>query len=144
MEKNNFIIIQPDDWHIHLREGPITKLVIKDTYNTFGRALVMPNLKKPLLKPDQAEQYRNFLKDLIPKNYNFFPIMTLYLNETITKDDIKIISSSESFGGIKFYPKGVTTNSSKVFLNYRCYFHIFELMEKFKCDSSSEDSWRGK
>ena len=49
----------------------------------------MPNLKKPILKPDQAEQYRNFLKDLIPKNYNFSPIMTLYLNENITSDDIK-------------------------------------------------------
>ena len=131
MEKNNFIIIQPDDWHIHLREGPIAKLVIKDTYNTFGRALVMPNLKKPILKPDQAEQYRNFLKDLIPKNYNFSPIMTLYLNENITSDDIKIISSSEHFGGIKFYPKGVTTNSSKGVLNHRSFFHIFELMQKF-------------
>ena len=52
MENNNFTIIQPDDWHIHLREGTITKLVIKDTYTTFGRALVMPNLKKPIFKPD--------------------------------------------------------------------------------------------
>ena len=131
MKKNSFTIIQPDDWHIHLREGSITKLVLKDTYTTFGRALVMPNLHKPLLKPSQADQYRIFLKDLIPKNYNFFPIMTLYLNENITKDDIDRMSSSESFGGIKFYPKGVTTNSSKGVSNYRGYFHIFELMEKF-------------
>ena len=127
MKKNSFTIIQPDDWHIHLREGPIAKLVIKDTYSTFGRALVMPNLKKPLFKPSQADQYRIFLKDLIPKNYNFFPIMTLYLNENITQDDIDRMSSSESFGGIKFYPKGVTTNSSKGVSNYRSYFHIFEL-----------------
>ena len=52
--------------------------------------------------------------------------MTLYLNENITKDDIDRMSSSESFGGIKFYPKGVTTNSSKGVSNYRGYFHIFE------------------
>ena len=65
MKKNSFTIIQPDDWHIHLREGFITKLVLKDTCTTFGRALVMPNLKKPLLKPSQADQYRIFLKDLI-------------------------------------------------------------------------------
>ena len=105
MKKNNFTIIQPDDWHIHLREGSITKLVIKDTYTTFGRALVMPNLKKPILKPSQADQYRNFLKDLIPKNYNFSPIMTLYLNENITKDDIEIMSSSEILVVLSFIQK---------------------------------------
>ena len=49
MEKDNFIIIQPDDWHIHLREGPIAKLVIKDTYTTFEEFSKMPNLKKPIL-----------------------------------------------------------------------------------------------
>ena len=97
MNNINFSIIQPDDWHIHLREGSITELVIKDTYITFGRALVMPNLEKPILNVDQAEKYRNFLMDLIPKNYNFFPIMTLYLNENISADDIDRISSSEQF-----------------------------------------------
>ena len=91
----------------------------------------MPNLKKPIFKPDQAEQYRNFIKDLIPKNYNLNPIMTLYMNESITKDDLNRISSSEIFGGIKFYPKGVTTNSAKGVSNHRDFFHIFELMEKF-------------
>ena len=91
----------------------------------------MPNLKKPIFKPDQAEKYRNFLMDLIPKNYNFFPIMTLYLNENISADDIVRISTSKNFGGIKFYPKGVTTNSSKGVSDHRNFFHIFKLMEKF-------------
>ena len=131
MSKINFSIIQPDDWHIHLREGSITELVIKDTYITFGRALVMPNLEKPILNVDQAEKYRNFLMGLIPKNYNFSPIMTLYLNENISADDIVRISTSKNFGGIKFYPKGVTTNSSKGVSDHRNFFHIFKLMEKF-------------
>ncbi len=131
MEKNSITIIQPDDWHIHLREGSITKLVIQDTYSVFGRALVMPNLDKPIFKPREAIEYRNFLNGLIPKSSNFSPIMTLYLNENITRDDIKIISSSENFGGIKYYPKGVTTNSSKGVTDYKSFFRIFELMEKY-------------
>ena len=51
--------------------------------------------------------------------------MTLYLNENISADDIVRISTSKNLGGIKFYPKGVTTNSSKHVSDHRNYFHIF-------------------
>lgn len=131
MEKNSFIIIQPDDWHIHLREGSITKLVIEDTYSVFGRALVMPNLDKPIFKPREAILYRNFLNSLVPKSCNFSPIMTLYLNENINENDLIEVSQTENIGGIKYYPKGVTTNSLNGVTDYRNFFKIFELMEKY-------------
>ena len=69
MEKNNFIIIQPDDWHIHLREGPIAKLVIKDTYNTFGRA-------GTILGPAMVAVFLNLFNNL---QIALIPIIILFI-----------------------------------------------------------------
>ena len=41
-------IIRPDDWHLHLRDGPALRAVVGDSAKQFARAVVMPNLKPPV------------------------------------------------------------------------------------------------
>lgn len=48
MEKT-FILNEPLDMHLHLRDGDMLRLVAPLTSNSFSGALVMPNLVPPVL-----------------------------------------------------------------------------------------------
>mgnify|MGYP006239626919 FL=1 len=87
-------IIKPDDWHLHLREGDILKKVLKYSAKNFSRALIMPNLKKPILTYVQAEKYKREILKYLPKSSTFNPLMTLYLTEKTNPKDIKKICIS--------------------------------------------------
>ena len=50
----NIEIIQPDDWHVHFRDGEILKAVVPETTRHFSRSIVMPNLIPPILDAKQA------------------------------------------------------------------------------------------
>ncbi len=39
---------RPDDWHVHLRDGPMLAAVVPFTARQFARAIVMPNLVPPV------------------------------------------------------------------------------------------------
>ena len=41
-------IRRPDDWHVHLRDGPMLHAVAGHTARQFARAIVMPNLTPPV------------------------------------------------------------------------------------------------
>ena len=41
-------IIQPDDWHVHLREGEMLKQVTKCTSRVNKRCIAMPNTNIPI------------------------------------------------------------------------------------------------
>ena len=84
-------IIKPDDWHLHLREGDILKKVLKYSAKNFSRALIMPNLKKPILTYVQAEKYKREILKYLSKGSKFNPLMTLYLTEKTNPKDIKNI-----------------------------------------------------
>jgi dihydroorotase len=45
-------LIQPDDWHLHIRDGDVMKDVLADTARQFARAIIMPNLKPPVTTVD--------------------------------------------------------------------------------------------
>lgn len=51
-------IIQPDDFHVHFRDGDALKSVVPHTARQMGRALVMPNLKPPITTVAQALEYK--------------------------------------------------------------------------------------
>ena len=68
---HNIIIRKPDDWHLHLREGDILKKVLKYSAKNFSRALIMPNLKKPILTYVQAEKYKREILKYLPKSSKF-------------------------------------------------------------------------
>ena len=45
---------QPDDWHLHLRDGVNMASVVAATARCFARAIIMPNLKSPITTVNQA------------------------------------------------------------------------------------------
>ncbi len=104
-------IITPDDWHLHLRESPLIEKVFPYTFTKFGKAIIMPNLKNPIIRLSQAHEYYKKIKSLIIPGYNFEPLMTLFLSEETRLKDIYDGVKSGTISAIKFYPQGVTTNS---------------------------------
>ena len=124
---NELIINKPDDMHLHLREGEILEFVLKDTASQFSRAIVMPNLNKPVTSVALAKIYYDSIKSY---GYNFEPLMTLYLTDVLSKKEIRKAKESEIIYGVKLYPAGVTTNSKDGIGSIDSCFNIFEEMEK--------------
>lgn len=62
--------------------------------STFGRAIVMPNLKPPVTTTAAAVAYRDSILKALPSNSNFVPLMTLYLTDTMSPNEIKLASKS--------------------------------------------------
>lgn len=112
MNKNYLRIRRPDDFHVHLREGTVLKAVLPFTCNVMGRALIMPNLKNPIINVSLAEKYREEVYASLLPGCNFSPIFSLYLTEQTTADMIKDAARSEMIRACKLYPAGATTNSS--------------------------------
>jgi dihydroorotase len=108
---NNLTITRPDDWHLHLRDGDALSAVLPDTARQFARAIVMPNLRPPVTTTMLAEAYRMRILAALPKHMQFEPLMTLYLTDNTSADEIKRAKASGFVHGVKLYPAGATTNS---------------------------------
>ncbi|BCM25901.1 dihydroorotase [Methyloradius palustris] len=108
---NKITITRPDDWHLHLRDGAAMHAVLPDTARRFGRAIVMPNLRPPVTATAQAQAYRQRILDALPAGVKFEPLMTLYLTDKTTADEIRLAKASGIVHGVKLYPAGATTNS---------------------------------
>ncbi|MFC3626580.1 dihydroorotase [Vogesella amnigena] len=104
-------ITRPDDWHLHLRDGIAMQAVLPDTCRQMGRAIVMPNLKPPVTTVEAAAAYRERILAARPAGSKFEPLMTLYLTETTTAEEVRKAKASGFVHGIKLYPAGATTNS---------------------------------
>ncbi|MDR6755184.1 dihydroorotase [Mycoplana sp. BE70] len=104
-------IRRPDDWHLHLRDGEMLKGVIGDTSRHFGRAIIMPNLVPPVVTTADATAYRERIMAAVPVGDRFQPLMTLYLTEDTSPDDVEVGKASGLVTAIKLYPAGATTNS---------------------------------
>ena len=126
---NELIIPRPDDMHLHLREGKMLKVVSQHSASQFGRAIIMPNLKNPVINTELAHIYYDEIKKHT-KTHQFEPLMTIYFNEGLTLEELKKIKASSKIIGIKLYPKGVTTNSNKGINSFESGYKIFEMMEE--------------
>ena len=104
-------LTRPDDWHLHLRDGAALQAVLPDTARQFSRAIVMPNLRPPVTTTALAGEYRQRILAALPKSLNFEPLMTLYLTDNTSADEIKRAKASGFIHGVKLYPAGATTNS---------------------------------
>jgi dihydroorotase len=103
-------IIRPDDWHLHLRDGEQMRAVLPDTAKRFARAIVMPNLTPPVTTTDMALSYRADPLGAAQRP-QFEPLMTLYLTEQTTGDEIRRAKQSGAVHAVKYYPAGATTHS---------------------------------
>ncbi|MFO1415138.1 MAG: dihydroorotase [Burkholderiales bacterium] len=102
---------RPDDWHLHLRDGPALAAVAPATARVFGRAIVMPNLKPPVTTLGAAADYRARILAALPAETSFQPLMTLYLTDNTPPDEIGRAQASGIVHAVKYYPAGATTNS---------------------------------
>ncbi len=105
------ILGRPDDWHLHLRDGPAMVSVVAATARVFGRAIVMPNLKPPVTTTALARAYRDRILAALPKGSTFAPLMTLYLTDNTQANEIARARDSGFIHALKYYPAGATTNS---------------------------------
>lgn len=103
-------IIQPDDFHLHFRDGDALKSVVPYTAKQMGRGLAMPNLKPPVTTVEQAIEYKKQIQAAIPENCAFEPLMCLYLTDKTTPE---LVRQAKAAGivAFKLYPAGATTNS---------------------------------
>ena len=104
-------LVRPDDWHVHLRDGPALAAVAGATARVFGRAIVMPNLKPPVTTVAAAASYRERILAALPAGSSFAPLMTLYLTDNTPPDEVARAKASGFVHAIKYYPAGATTNS---------------------------------
>jgi dihydroorotase len=102
---------QPDDWHLHLRDGAALQSVVAHTAAQFARAIVMPNLKPPVTTTAHASAYRDRIRAALPAGSTFEPLMTLYLTDRTDPAEMAVAKASGIVQGCKLYPAGATTNS---------------------------------
>jgi len=104
-------IARPDDWHLHLRDGPELAAVLPATARVFARAVVMPNLRPPVTTVLSAAAYRDRIRAARPAGSDFEPLMTLYLTDGTSPGEIDRAADSGFVIGVKCYPAGSTTHS---------------------------------
>lgn len=123
-------IIRPDDWHLHLRDGAALKAVLPHTVRQFARAVIMPNLKPPVRSLAEATAYRDRIITAIPAGQQFEPLMTLYLTDNTSPEDIIAASDSQFVKAVKYYPAGATTNSDSGVTDIRKCDRVFAAMQQ--------------
>ncbi|CAO2818185.1 unnamed protein product [Amaranthus hypochondriacus] len=109
--KMELTLTRPDDWHLHLRDGDLLAAVAPYSARDFGRAIVMPNLRPPVTTTAAAIAYRESIMKVLPADSDFNPLMTLYLTDTTSPNEIKLAKESGVVYAVKLYPAGATTNS---------------------------------
>ena len=123
-------LTKPDDWHLHLRQGKAMSSVVGMTARQMGRAIVMPNLSPPVKTVKQALDYRREIVSALPQSSDFNPLMTLYLTDNTTRQDIINASIEEHVYAVKLYPAGATTNSESGVTNLSNVYSALEQMQK--------------
>jgi dihydroorotase len=106
-------IAQPDDWHLHLREGQALRDVVHASAAWAARALVMPNLSPPVTTVSRALAYRQEILAALGGATDFNPQMTLYLTDNTPVEEVVSAAQTENLLAFKLYPAGATTNSDR-------------------------------
>ena len=123
-------IIKPDDWHVHFREGKLLEKLVPETSKLYNRAIVMPNLIKPITNSKRALIYRRKILKFSKNNKFFEPLITFYLNDDICPKELTKSYMEKKIFAAKLYPAGATTNSSKGVKNISNIFKLLEAMTK--------------
>jgi len=104
-------LTRPDDWHLHLRDGARLQAVLPHSAQRFARAIVMPNLRPPVTTTAQALAYQERILRALPEGMRFEPLMTLYLTDRMSPQEIQRAAACPHVHGVKLYPAGATTHS---------------------------------
>ncbi|NSL56416.1 dihydroorotase [Uliginosibacterium aquaticum] len=123
-------LTRPDDWHLHLRDGASLHVTVADAAQRFGRAIIMPNLRPPVTTVEQAAAYRARILAAVPAGLKFEPLMTLYLTDNTSPDEIARAKASGFIHAVKLYPAGATTNSDAGVTSIEKVTGVLERMEE--------------
>lgn len=123
-------LTRPDDWHLHVRDGAALNTVVPHTAQRFGRALIMPNLKPPVVTTELARQYRERILAAVPAGSTFSPLMSLYLTDNTSPEEVDKACDSGFIVAAKLYPAGATTHSDAGVTGLDKIQPVLERMEK--------------
>ena len=121
-------IKQPDDMHLHLRDGEVLRSILKYSIHDFGRAIIMPNVVPPITSAAMAKIYRNQILAALPIGHPFEPLMTLYLTDSTDEKELRLGVKEGVLSAVKLYPAGATTNSELGITKIENAFPIFETL----------------
>jgi len=103
--------------------------VLPDSVRQFARAIVMPNLRPPVTTTSQAQAYRSRILAVLPASSKFRPLMTLYLTDNTSANEIQYAKRSGAVHAVKLYPAGATTNSDAGVTDIRKAYPALEEMQ---------------
>jgi dihydroorotase len=121
-------IRRPDDWHVHLRDGKMLRKVAPYTARQFARAIVMPNLVPPITTVEAAASYRNRIRQAAGSGFE--PLMTCYLTDQTSPDEIAQGFEEKVWIAAKLYPAGATTNSASGVTDIKNIYPALERMQR--------------
>jgi dihydroorotase len=121
-------IRKPDDWHVHLRDDDMLQRVAPYTARQFGRAIVMPNLAPPITTVEGARDYRKRILEATQPG--FTPLMTCYLTDSISPDEVARGHEEGVWIAAKLYPAGATTNSASGVTDIRNIYSVLDRMQR--------------
>ncbi|KZN12717.1 dihydroorotase [Marinomonas sp. TW1] len=124
---NEITIIKPDDWHLHFRDDDMLLETVPATARCFSRAIVMPNLVPPVVNAEMAILYKERILASRPEGSDFMPLMTLYLTDKTTVEDIHAAKQA-GVVAVKMYPAGATTNSDSGVTSVESRYPVFEAL----------------
>ncbi|AKS43249.1 dihydroorotase [Wenzhouxiangella marina] len=127
---DSITLTRPDDWHLHVRDGAMLASVVPDTARQFARAIIMPNLKPPVTTVEQAVAYRDRIVAVLDEETDFEPLMTLYLTESTTPEEIHRAAEHPFVHAVKYYPAGATTNADSGVTDLKKVDHVLAAMEE--------------
>ena len=127
---NTITLLQPDDWHAHLRDGLALKRTVPDLAKQFSRAICMPNTVPPVKTVEEALAYRQRILSHVPEGVHFDPRMVLYFTDQTSPDEVLKIKQSEHVNAITLYPAGATTNSDNGVSDIRKVYAVIAQMEE--------------
>ena len=130
MALNTITLLQPDDWHAHLRDGLALKRTVPDLARQFARAICMPNTVPPVKTVAEAIAYRERILAHVPEGIAFDPRMVLYLTDQTPASEVKKIKDSDHVNAVKLYPAGATTNSDNGVSDIRKVYAVIEQLEE--------------
>ena len=123
-------IRRPDDWHVHLRDGPLLAACAVHTARQFARGIIMPNLVPPVTKIAEAAAYRERIRRAVPAGLAFEPLMTCYLTDDADPAELVRGKDEGVWVAAKLYPAHATTNSAHGVTSVQKIGKALEAMEK--------------
>jgi len=127
---DSITIRRPDDWHVHLRDGEMLAAALPSTAEQFARCIIMPNLVPPVTTVEAACAYRERILAARPQGSDLEPLMTCYLTDATSPDEIEKGFLEGVWVAAKLYPAGATTNAHYGVTDIPALAPVLERMEK--------------